>query len=468
MIDSTQTGRLRAASLRVRPSRLRPSTLALAVAAQLASTTLLAQGFYVDEQSVRHLGNAYNGMAAIDDDPSAVYYNPAAMTSGDNGRLAGNLTVLNNNLDYDGQPVMLSNADGGTPVPVQGDRVEVSDTQPLPTLYLTLPLDDDLVYGIGINAPFNTGNDLGDRSKARYQTIESTIGTITLTNAFSYRVNDQLSLGFGVMTQQATADLVQALSPGLVCLDGGMGSAGCEAMDLTIDGSADFDGRVDMEGDELSVGYNLGLLYRINERQQLGFGYRSKIDHKLDGDVTVTMPVTFDQVSGSMTTRITTPAIANVSYQHRFDRLTLLLDASWTDWSEFDALKFRAEDPNVQALLADQTFDWDDSVRVGIAAEYALSPSLTLRGGVALDQSPIPDQHATVDLGQDDYHQFAVGLSYQPSTDLVIDAGYMLGLTSSRDIRQGDITDPNQNLAQLEGETHYTFHSLGLGARWSF
>ncbi|MDX1456222.1 MAG: outer membrane protein transport protein [Marinobacter sp.] len=438
------------------------------LASQLIALPALGQGFYVDEQSVRHLGNAYTGVAAIDDDPSAVYYNPAAMTAGKRGRLAANVTAVYTGLDYDGTPEMLSNQDGGSVIPVQGDRVDVDDTAPLPTLYLTLPIKDRLTYGLGLNAPFNTGTDLGDDSQARYQSIESTINTVTLTNAFAYQVSDQLSLGFGVIAQQADAELVQALSPALVCMDGGAGTAACNAFGITIDGTHSLDGQVAMEGDELSVGYNLGLLYRFNDRQQVGVGYRSKIEHKIAGEVTAIMPVTFDRISGAAITRITTPATASLSYLHRFDRLTLVLDASWTGWSEFDQLKFTAEDPEVQAFLATQTFDWDDSFRVGAGLEYALNTAWTLRTGIALDQSPIPEERATIDLGQDDYHQFAIGFSYQPSDGLTVDAGYMLGLTEKRDLSQGDLADPNQNLALIAGEIQHTFHSLGVGLRWDF
>lgn len=446
----------------------RRHALAAALATQVLATPALAQGFYVDEQSVRHLGNAYNGIAVINDDPSAVYYNPAAITSGDHGKLAINATAVYTGLEYDGDPLMTSNANGGSVVPVQGAPVNVDDTAALPTLYLTLPITDKVTYGVGLNAPFNTGTDLGQDSVARYQSIESTIGTMTLTNAFSYRVNDRLALGFGVVAQQADAELVQALSPSLVCLDGGAGSAGCQFLGVNVDGSNQYDGRVTMEGDELSVGYNLGVHYRLTDSQQVGFGYRSKITHKISGDVTAITPVTFDQVSGPATTRLTTPEVASLGYSIRFDQLTLLLDATWTGWSEFDQLVFDARDPEVQAFLATQTFDWDDSWRFGLAAEYQLTPALTLRGGLALDQSPIPDETATIDLGQDDYRQFALGLTYQPSDSLAIDAGYMLGLTDKRDISQGALDDPNQNLALLEGEVQHTFHSLGIGARWAF
>lgn len=441
--------------------------LVTALASTLPSVTL-AQGFYVDEQSVRHLGNAFTGIAAISDDASAVYYNPAAMSGIDQARLSVNATAVYTGLDFKGDALMVSNSGGGSVIPVQGSAVNVDETSPLPTFYLNLPIKDGLVYGFGLNAPFNTGTDLGDDSVARYQTVESTINTITMTNAFSYEVNSQLSVGFGVVAQRADATLEQALNPSLVCLDGSAGTAACNLFGVTVDGTDDYDGSVSMEGDELSVGYNLGLLFRFNDHQQLGLSYRSRIEHKIQGTVTAVVPVTQDKVSGPAYTRITTPEIASLSYSHGFGDWTLLLDATWTGWSEFDQLTFTSSDPDVQAFLAPQTYDWDDSLRLGIGLEYAVNQALTLRTGFALDNSPIPSEHATIDLGQGDYHQYGIGLSYQPSADLLIDAGYMLGVVDDGELSQGDLTDPDQNLAQLNGRSEYSFHSLGLGARWSF
>ena len=57
------------------------STLALAVAsASLITSTALASGFKLNEQSASGVGTAYAGRAAVVEDATTVYYNPAGMS----------------------------------------------------------------------------------------------------------------------------------------------------------------------------------------------------------------------------------------------------------------------------------------------------------------------------------------------------------------------------------------------------
>src|SRR5690554_3738165 len=61
--------------------KTRISTLALAVAsASLFSSTALASGFKLNEQSASGVGTAYAGRTAVVEDASTVYYNPAGMS----------------------------------------------------------------------------------------------------------------------------------------------------------------------------------------------------------------------------------------------------------------------------------------------------------------------------------------------------------------------------------------------------
>ena len=45
-----------------------------------ASSTALAGGFQLMEQSASGIGNAYAGSAAVADDAGTIFYNPAGMT----------------------------------------------------------------------------------------------------------------------------------------------------------------------------------------------------------------------------------------------------------------------------------------------------------------------------------------------------------------------------------------------------
>jgi len=64
--------------LRIRHHAHFAAALALSLASASGST--LAAGFALKEQSVSGLGNAYAGAAAVAEDPSTMFFNPAGMT----------------------------------------------------------------------------------------------------------------------------------------------------------------------------------------------------------------------------------------------------------------------------------------------------------------------------------------------------------------------------------------------------
>lgn len=64
----------------MKPSRRLALTAAVSTVLFAAPTTLLAAGFYIQEQGASGLGRAYAGEAAIASDASTIYFNPAGMT----------------------------------------------------------------------------------------------------------------------------------------------------------------------------------------------------------------------------------------------------------------------------------------------------------------------------------------------------------------------------------------------------
>lgn len=88
--------------------------------------------------------------------------------------------------------------------------------------------------------------------------------------------------------------------------------------------------------------------------------------------------------------------------------------------------------------------------------------------GIALDQSPITAGGATLDLSQKDYQQLSLRLTYQGTSALSIDPGYLYSQSERRRFTQGDVGAAEQNPSQFSGTSDYTFHSLGVAARLAF
>jgi long-chain fatty acid transport protein len=68
--------------------------------------------------------------------------------------------------------------------------------------------------------------------------------------------------------------------------------------------------------------------------------------------------------------------------------------------------------------------NWDDSYRYSIGASYRLDDKITLRGGVAFDETPTSDAYRTARIPDEDRTWMAFGAQYRLSEKTVLDFGY--------------------------------------------
>ncbi|NIR46489.1 MAG: transporter, partial [Gemmatimonadetes bacterium] len=95
-------------------TRIRRATTALvATGVALAAGGAQGSGFALVEQSVKGLGNAFAGGAAVAEDPSTVYWNPAGLTRLDEPRFNLAAYVISPSSEFDNQG---STASPGTPL----------------------------------------------------------------------------------------------------------------------------------------------------------------------------------------------------------------------------------------------------------------------------------------------------------------------------------------------------------------
>lgn len=116
------------------------------------------------------------------------------------------------------------------------------------------------------------------------------------------------------------------------------------------------------------------------------------------------------------------PDSATLSLEHRFgEKYALLADASWTGWSSIQELRI-VRDTGATASLTPER--WKDTWRYALGATYAMNDAVTLRAGVAFDETPVPDETRTPRLPDTDRTWVAIGARWQPSPSLLMDFGY--------------------------------------------
>ena len=165
-----------------------------ASSALLAAASALASGFSLKEQSISGLGNAYAGAAAIAEDASTIFYNPAGMARLRGNQAAGGATFIapESHFINSGSTTPFGTALIG---PNGGDAGQDAI---VPHGYLMWDVNSDLKLGIGITSPYGLVTGYDDNWVGRYNAITSKLMTLNVQPTISYKVNDQIAVGAGI------------------------------------------------------------------------------------------------------------------------------------------------------------------------------------------------------------------------------------------------------------------------------
>ena len=386
-------------------------SLAIASAFGGASTLASAAGFALIEQSASGMGNAFAGAAATAEDASTIYYNPAGLTKlqGKQVVVAGHVISLSAKFSNSGA----STAPGGIAT-LGGNGGNAGDPEFVPNAYFSLPIGESLVLGVGVNAPFGLVTEYDSNLVGRFQGSKSDLKTYNINPTVAYKINDMVSIGAGFNYQHLDTELTQAVVLGL-----------------------NTEGRVKLEADDAGWGWNAGVLVDLTPSTRVGFSYRSTIDYKLEGNVTVTGPTgaVIGAASGAATADITMPDMFSLSLVQKLnDRLDLLADVTFTRWSEIQSI--RIVNPATGGTRDTLVLNFDDSWRYSLGLNYKFSDTFTGKVGIALDQSPVSDQDRTVRLPDNDRKWVAIGGSIKVGASSKIDLGYAHLFVSDTSIDQ--------------------------------
>lgn len=341
-----------------------------------------AAGFALIEQNASGLGNAYAGQAAVAEDASTIFFNPAGLTELPGRQFVGALHLIKPSAEFSG---------GG------GDAGGLSA---VPSLYYAMDLGKDLKFGLGIGSPFGLKTDYDRDWVGRAGGILSDVKTVNVNPTVAWRVNDRVSVGAGVNFQYVEAELSRAPYP--------VGHP-YYALIATV------------AGDDTAWGWNLGLQFKLDEATRLGLSYRSTVDYRLAGTVKYNLLPTVVPVYAD----VKLPDIASIAIFHKLDdRWSVMADATWTGWSSFEQLAvMKADGTGPADVPTDES--WKDVWRFAVGATYRQNEQWSWRVGVAYDNAPVPDaEHRTVRIPDEDRTWLAVGGQYRVSKQGALDFGY--------------------------------------------
>ena len=422
------------------------AVLAAAIAA--ASTQVMANGLALNEQSASSAGSAYAGRASTAINASTLYGNPAGMSRLDRAEVSGGLAFIDASTD-------ISNPQGqlapGLPVSGtnDGDMVPFST---VPFGYYVSPINDKLHAGIGVYAPFGVESDYEDSFQGRYQGVTSMVQVVTIQPTISYAFNDRVSVGFGPTINHISGELTSKVP----------GAAFAQINPVFVN-AADSD--VEIEGDDIAYGFNLGTMIAVNDRLDWGLTYHSKMEFSLEGDTTVSGsplgPVLDGEYDAELDITMPESVDTSVTFQAT-DNLDLYMGATWTRWSRLEGIEVENSgvNPALQAQFGTITeeLNWEDTWSFAVGGAYQLNPKWVVRAGYATDKSPTSDADRTVRIPVSDRDIYTLGAGWSPTADLTFDAAYAYINEEKGSVTQDTYSADFENSA----------HGLALQATYRF
>jgi long-chain fatty acid transport protein len=396
------------------------------------------------------MGTAFAGLA---DDPTAIFYNPAgtALLERDRGL---SVTVRYSTTDlkfrYTDGRTTLSGEEGGTSTLV-GVIPDIFYYQQFDSKFGTFSA------GIGIYVPYGGLAGSWDRDVFGVA-MDQIMAIASLTPSVSWAITPKISIGAGMnvyftfMRSKLTFDKIP------------IGSFIPELAETLPYVPLKF--RQDSYAYGVSLGYNVGILYKPYDWLSLGFTVRSGSDVEIDGPADLILylsdPLTVF-IESDMTTEFTLPYLFVWGVAIRpIPNLILAGDVQYNPWSTLDAITVTFESLD---LTQSSPTGYEDTVKFMLGAEYAFQQHFSVRLGYMYTPKNVKDpMFLSYQSWDTDVHNFAFGFGYK-WTNFSAHFLAMISPGTWTNKPEDDPLDPDQKPA---GDYSLINQTYGVGCLWYF
>lgn len=378
--------------------------------ALLAPSHGLANGTRLPNQNAEATARG-NAFVATADNPSAIYYNPAGLTQLPGLQVQAESYVIAARYDY---------------LPPGGGRVKAGrDIAVIPQLYASYTPDgSSLSYGLGVYSPFGQATDWAANSGLGSIATHNEITFITIAPTVAWKISDRLSIGAGLQINQVDADLQNGL--------------------------------LRYEGDDTSFGYNLGILWRLNEHHVFGLNYQSRSTSHFKGSVTL-VPLGMTQ---DASLDLPFPDVITLGYSWRPTadwNLEIAIDR--TNWDLVNT-------PTVTSSFGDIPipFAWKPSYYYLFGVTRHLPDGWRVSAGYCYSENSVPDATFNPAVPDMSRHLGSIGVG-RTFGSLSCYLTYQHGFKASRTIQN---VPPNIAGESPDGRYENTLDAIGLSCRYAF
>ena len=415
---------------------LRRNIVVAAAAAALVSVpaTAMGAGFANTAHSATATGMGTLGVANPGEG-AMNFYNPAAMGFAEELSVYGGATLLLPSADY-------THADG-----------EITSETPFsvftpPNLDATVPLGDSFAAGVSVAFPWGLGVEWPDDWHGRETFQSQSLETLNVNPNVAYHFEDaDLSVAAGVQLMRAAMEQRRVVT-------------------LRDDTEAD----IHMGGLGHGIGASLSAQYRPTEELTVGASYRSATRMSFTGNIHFgeevnETPYERRMIDQGITTSITIPHTVNAGIGYDLtEELWLGFEANYMTWSTYDEVRVEFDEQSPEGEPGErepdlvQAADWHDAVALRLGGQYQVMDNLAVRGGTAVDMTPVPDSTVGPSLPDNNRFIFAGGLGYEQDA-LRVDLAYQFIMLPQRVI---DRDEP------IDGSYQMRSHVMGLSLGYGF
>ena len=289
-----------------------------------------------------------------------------------------------------------------------GDPKNDDDPVAIPSLFYSRPVREDFRVGFAVNVPMGIGSDYGSEWAGRYMADESSLVFVSVSPVAAWRATERLSLGVNVSLTYSDSETKVAVNN----LEPGRG-----------------DGRMELEMSGWGLGGGLSALYELSPRTRFGLAYQLESETNMKGTprwhnigpglkgLLQAAGVYKEEIDMDMNLP---QSLSGGFYHEPSDRLALMGDLAWVDFSEFGKV-----DISVGPISTSSDANYRDIWAWSFGAEYELSHRWTAGAGVTYISSGVSDGNRTLALPWDEFWIFGAGVQRQLNPALRLHVNFM-------------------------------------------
>lgn len=405
------------------------------------SQSAFASDFSLPFINASDLGTAYSGWAALAQDASTAYSNPAGLTH------LRHIQVVFPLLGLLGYTKFTGNSRTPTfPFPVVRNETGAASSLLkawFPSFYFAIPINQKLTLGFSQTTPFGLGTQYDKTSIVRYLATKSKVAVIDVSPSVGFRVTDQLSVGAGFDAQYLMFTLNHLFGP---------------PFSIPADS--------EQKNNETGWGYGWhgGVLYDLLPCARVGFSYNSQVVFHSRGDSILYVPwIPAEYRSGRLRSDAALPARAQLSvYVDLNPCWSAMSTVYYTNWRVFDKLPLRnsvffgGEISDVEI-----PFGYRDTLDYSAGVNYRASDRWLWRTGFQIMSSPSVIRNRGVADPIGSGIVVAAGARYQQNRCLSYDVGYAHTFFRKQSV---DLVIP---LTSVFGTNKTESNVLGVQINWN-